>query len=172
MKRWISLALSLLMLLTLAPTALAAETKPVPPAWVKAEEYAVFEGDSTYTGETWETVLRLRADAAAGNLEPQSGDLYTDWNIGEKTDAPASLQFELGLIGMKYAENSGSQRQARSLLIEFPKSLISFLRFSYTTFTISKLNTRSIICFLSAGDIVRNDLNFFMEILIILLKVA
>ena len=47
MKRWISLALSLLMLLTLAPTALAAETKPVPPAWVKAEEYAVFEGDST-----------------------------------------------------------------------------------------------------------------------------
>ena len=44
MKRWISLALSLLMLLTLAPTALAAETKPVPPAWVKAEEYAVFEG--------------------------------------------------------------------------------------------------------------------------------
>ena len=32
MKRWISLALSLLMLLTLAPTALAAERKPVPPA--------------------------------------------------------------------------------------------------------------------------------------------
>ena len=112
MKRWISLALSLLMLLTLAPTALAAETKPVPPAWVKAEEYAVFEGDSTYTGETWETVLRLRNDAAAGNLEPQSGDLYTDWNIGEKTGTPVSLQFELGLIGMKYAENSGSQRQA------------------------------------------------------------
>ena len=110
MKRWISLALSLPMLLTLAPTALAAETKPVPPAWVKAEEYAVFEGDSTYTGETWETVLRLRNDAAAGNLEPQSGDLYTDWNIGEKTGTPVSLQFELGLIGMKYAENSGSQR--------------------------------------------------------------
>jgi len=79
MKRLLSLSLSLLMLLSLAvPTALAAETKPAPPAWVKAEEYAVFEGDSTYTGETWETVLRLRNDAAAGNLEPQSGDLYTD----------------------------------------------------------------------------------------------
>ena len=112
MKRRISLALSLLMLLTLVPAALAAETAPTPPVWVKAEEYAVFEGDSTYTGETWETVLRLRDHAAAGNLAPQSGDLYTDWNIGEKTDAPASLQFELGLIGMKYAENSGSQRQA------------------------------------------------------------
>ena len=112
MKRRISLVLSLLMLLTLIPAALAAETAPTPPVWVKAEEYAVFEGDSTYTGETWETVLRLRADAAAGNLEPQSGDLYTDWNIGEKTDAPASLQFELGLIGMKYAENSGSRRLA------------------------------------------------------------
>ena len=112
MKRRISLVLSLLMLLTLIPAALAAETAPTPPVWVKAEEYAVFEGDSTYTGETWETVLRLRADAAAGNLEPQTGDLYTDWNIGEKTDAPASLQFELGLIGMKYAENSGSRRLA------------------------------------------------------------
>ena len=32
MKRWISLALSLLMLLTLAPTSVAAERKPVPPA--------------------------------------------------------------------------------------------------------------------------------------------
>ena len=113
MKRLLSLSLSLFMLLSLAvPAASAAETKPAPPAWVKAEEYAVFEGDSTYTGETWETVLRLRSHAAAGNLEPQSGDLYTDWNIGEKTDAPASLQFELGLIGMKYAENSGSQRMA------------------------------------------------------------
>ena len=66
MKRRISLVLSLLMLLTLIPAALAAETAPTPPVWVKAEEYAVFEGDSTYTGETWETVLRLRADAAAG----------------------------------------------------------------------------------------------------------
>ena len=61
MKRRISLVLSLLMLLTLIPADLAAETAPTPPVWVKAEEYAVFEGDSTYTGETWETVLRLRA---------------------------------------------------------------------------------------------------------------
>ena len=110
MKQWTALFLTVLMAFTTVPAALAAETKPAPPAWVKAEEYAVFEGDSTYTGDTWATVLRLRDHAAAGNPEPQSGDLYTDWNIGEKTDAPASLQFELGLIGMKYAENSGSQR--------------------------------------------------------------
>ena len=42
MKRRISLVLSLLMLLTLIPAALAAETAPTPPVWVKAEEYAVF----------------------------------------------------------------------------------------------------------------------------------
>ena len=53
MKRLLSLSLSLLMLLSLAvPAASAAETKPTPPAWVKAEEYTVFEDDSTYTGET------------------------------------------------------------------------------------------------------------------------
>lgn len=87
MKRRISLVLSLLMLLTLIPAALAAETAPTPPVWVKAEEYAVFEGDSTYTGETWETVLRLRADAAAGNLEPQSGD-FTRTGTSAKRPTP------------------------------------------------------------------------------------
>ena len=129
MKRLLSLSLSLLMLLSLAvPAASAAETKPTPPAWVKAEEYTVFEDDSTYTGETWETVLRLRADAAAGNLEPQSGDLYTDWNMGESYGAPASLRFELGLIGMKYAENSGGQRKASSARRYFSLAQSEWLR--------------------------------------------
>lgn len=129
MKRLLSLSLSLLMLLSLAvPAASAAETKPTPPAWVKAEEYTVFEDDSTYTGETWETVLRLRADAAAGNLEPQSGDLYTDWNMGESYGAPASLRFELGLIGMKYAENSGGQRKASSARRYFSLAQSQWLR--------------------------------------------
>lgn len=129
MKRLLSLSLSLLMLLSLAvPAASAAETKPTPPAWVKAEEYTVFEDDSTYTGETWETVLRLRADAAAGNLEPQSGDLYTDWNMGESYGTPASLRFELGLIGMKYAENSGGQRKASSARRYFSLAQSQWLR--------------------------------------------
>ena len=78
MKRRISLVLSLLMLLTLIPAPLAAETAPTPPVWVKAEEYAVFEGDSTYTGETWETVLRLRLgreQGGRGTLEAVGGDL-------------------------------------------------------------------------------------------------
>lgn len=95
---------------------------------MKAEEYMVFEDDSTYTGETWETVLRLRADAAAGNLEPQSGDLYTDWNMGESYGAPASLRFELGLIGMKYAENSGGQRKASSARRYFSLAQSEWLR--------------------------------------------
>lgn len=114
MKRLLSRALSVLMLLTLmTPAVSAAEVEPKPPAWVKPEEYKVFTGDSTYTGETWETILRLRSDAEAGNPEPKPGEaLYADWNCGDRVDAPTSLQFELGLIGMKYAENSGQQRNA------------------------------------------------------------
>ena len=128
MKRLTAVLLAMMLALSLTVPALAAETKPAPPAWVKAEEYAVFEGDSTYTGETWETVLRLRSDAAAGNLEPQSGDLYTDWVSADRYDTPASLLFEMGLIGMKYAENSGSQRKASKARRYFSLAQSEWLR--------------------------------------------
>ncbi len=113
MKRWTALFLVLLLVLGILPTAWASEVTPTPPEWVKAEEYLVFEDDDVYTGETWDAILRLRADAAKGNLEPQKGSpRYDDWLLGEKYKAPAALRFELGLIGMKYAENSGTQRKA------------------------------------------------------------
>ena len=59
-----------------------------------------------------------------------------------------------------------------SAFIEEPNSLISFLIFSKTTLIISKSKTLSIICFLSAGDILRNDLNDFIEIEIMFEYVA
>ena len=59
-----------------------------------------------------------------------------------------------------------------SAFMEEPNSLISFLRFSKTTLIISKSKTLSIICFLSAGDILRNDLNDFIEIEIMFEYVA
>ena len=106
MKRILALALSLATVLTLCAPALAAA--PEPPGWVEDWEYTVFETGGVYSGETWQAVERLRADAAAGNPQPKSGEvLYTDWNAGEKTDAPAALQFELGLIGVQYTQNTG-----------------------------------------------------------------
>lgn len=130
MKRLTSLALSLMMLLVLTiPLAQAAEVQPTPPAWVRAEEYMALDGDGTYEGDIWACILRLRADAAAGNLEPQSGDaLYTDWNSGESTGSPVSLRFELGLIGMKYAENSKDQRRASKARRYFSLARDSYVR--------------------------------------------
>lgn len=108
MKRILALALSLVMALTLCVPALAAA--PQRPGWVKDWEYTVFETDDAYTGETWQIVERLRADAAAGNLQPQKGDeLYQDWLAGEKTGASAALRFELGLVGMQYTQNAGKR---------------------------------------------------------------
>lgn len=87
------------MALTLCVPALAAA--PQRPGWVKDWEYTAFETDDAYTGETWQIVERLRADAATGNLQPQKGgDRYEDWLAGEKTGASAALRFELGLVGM------------------------------------------------------------------------
>lgn len=108
MKRAFSWMLTLVMALTLCVPALAAA--PQRPGWVKDWEYTVFETDDAYTGETWQIVERLRADAAAGNLQPQKGDdRYEDWLAGEKTGASAALRFELGLVGMQYTQNAGKR---------------------------------------------------------------
>lgn len=108
MKRAFSWMLTLVMALTLCVPALAAA--PERPGWVKDWEYTVFEADDVYTGETWQIVERLRADAAAGNLQPKKGDdRYEDWLAGEKTGAPAALRFELGLIGVQYTLNAGKR---------------------------------------------------------------
>lgn len=128
MKRLMALALSLAMLLTLTVPALAAEGTPTPPDWVKAEEYLTFPGDEVYQQDTWEKILRLRADAAAGHLEPRKGDaLYEEWNAGETRGSSAGLRYELGLIGMKYAENAPNHRFASTA-----RRYFSLAQYSYT----------------------------------------
>ena len=59
-----------------------------------------------------------------------------------------------------------------SPLMDFPSSLQSFLIWSNITLMILTSNTSSTICFLSVGDSVRNDLNFFIEMEIIFENVA
>lgn len=113
------------MALTLCVPALAA---PQRPGWVKDWEYTVFETDDAYTGETWQIVERLRADAAAGNLQPQKGDdRYEDWLAGEKTGASAALRFELGLVGMQYTQNAGKRTAAMQARRYFSLAQDSYL---------------------------------------------
>lgn len=126
MKRAFSWMLTLVMALTLCVPALAAA--PQRPGWVKDWEYTVFETDDAYTGETWQIVERLRADAAAGNLQPQKGDdRYEDWLAGEKTGASAALRFELGLVGMQYTQNAGKRTAAMQARRYFSLAQDSYL---------------------------------------------
>lgn len=126
MKRILALALSLVMALTLCVPALAAA--PQRPGWVKDWEYTAFETDDAYTGETWQIVERLRADAATGNLQPQKGDdRYEDWLAGEKTGASAALRFELGLVGMQYTQNAGKRTAAMQARRYFSLAQDSYL---------------------------------------------
>lgn len=114
------------MALTLCVPALAAA--PQRPGWVKDWEYTAFETDDAYTGETWQIVERLRADAAAGNLQPQKGDdRYEDWLAGEKTGASAALRFELGLVGMQYTQNAGKRTAAMQARRYFSLAQDSYL---------------------------------------------
>lgn len=111
MKRAFSWMLTLATALTLCAPALAAD--PTPPDWVKAEEYCTFADGDAYQAETWQEILRLRSDAAAGNLEPKQGlDSSDIWFWAGRNGDSVSLQFELGLIAMQYAENSGEKRDA------------------------------------------------------------
>lgn len=71
---------------------------------------------------------RLRADAAAGNLQPQKGDdRYEDWLAGEKTGASAALRFELGLVGMQYTQNAGKRTAAMQARRYFSLAQDSYL---------------------------------------------
>ena len=111
MKRAFSWMLTLATALTLCAPALAAD--PTPPDGVKAEEYCTFADGDAYQAETWQEILRLRSDAAAGNLEPKQGlDSSDIWFWAGRNGDSVSLQFELGLIAMQYAENSGEKRDA------------------------------------------------------------
>ncbi len=113
MKRLASLALSLVMLLILTiPAARAAEAAPTPPDWVKAEEYAVFDDGEAYQPENWERILRLRADAAAGNPAPRQGAaMYDDYRAlqslssGGNRTGSASIEFEVSLLDLRYRCN-------------------------------------------------------------------
>ena len=126
MKRAFSWMLTLVMALTLCVPALAAA--PQRPGWVKDWEYTAFETDDAYTGETWQIVERLRADAAAGNLQPQKGDdRYEDWLAGEKTGASAALRFELGRVGMQYTQNAGKRTAAMQARRYFSLAQDSYL---------------------------------------------
>nr|WP_325297705.1 stalk domain-containing protein [uncultured Dysosmobacter sp.] len=123
MKRLASLALSLMMLLTLTvPIAHAAEASPTPPSWVKETEYVLFDGDPVYQAEKWQQIQAFRADAAAGHPEPQSGEaLASQWSVWtepgasgmrSRKDFSVGEWFERGLAAMQYAANSDTGRKA------------------------------------------------------------
>lgn len=106
--------LTVIMLVSLAVPAAQAAVTPTPPEWVtNKDEYLVMKGDKAYEQKNWDTILRVRAHAAAENLEPLSGEeMYPDWNSADISDGSVIQKFEMGLAGMKYAENSKNHRMA------------------------------------------------------------
>ncbi|MEQ2441934.1 hypothetical protein WMO64_00445 [Pseudoflavonifractor sp. CLA-AP-H29] len=115
MKKTLALFLSLALALTLiAPslTASAADVQPTPPDWCPAEEYVVFPDSQAYEADTWEKILSLRAHAAAGNLEPVSGVdtvLFNRLRELQRMTKDPGVQFELGLLAVKFALNAAAK---------------------------------------------------------------
>ena len=99
MKRLTMVLLSLAMALSLAVPALAADVKPVPPSWIRAEDYLTFPGDEVYRKENWETITRLRKSAERGDPMPADQMQWPD------AEMSAGTCFELGLIRLRYAAN-------------------------------------------------------------------
>lgn len=110
MKKLCSALLVLSLLFSLTAPALAAG--PTPPEWCPAKEYIVFGDSAIYETENWDTLLALRAHAQAGGLEPQSGVdtvLYNRLRTLERLYADPGVQFELGLLDVKFALNAAAQ---------------------------------------------------------------
>lgn len=134
MKRTISLFLTLLMVLALAVPVAQAAVTPMPPDWVtNKDEYLIIKGDKAYESENWEAILRVRAHAAAGNLEPLSGqEMYSDWNSPDIYGGSVIQRFEMGLAGMKYAENAENHRMATRARRYFSLAQDDLLDLGYT----------------------------------------
>ena len=72
-KKSASLLLTLALAFSLFPSALAAQrATPIPPDWVPAEEYAVFEDSDAYEPDNWETILGLRREVSWGAIHVAS----------------------------------------------------------------------------------------------------
>lgn len=83
--------------------ALAAQDaqKPVAPAWIKAEEYVVFEDDpSFYESDSWREVVAIReiVDTDTEQAYKRAIELYVKQRDTEMSLRPPALSFELALI--------------------------------------------------------------------------
>ncbi len=107
MKRCVTFLLTLLMMITMLPTASAAGTvTPTAPAWIDETEYVVFPGDAVYEQKNWAKIEALRATA---------GEVLTEENREEPADAldtPGYL-YELGLVRLKQGQLSLAAGQSR-----------------------------------------------------------
>ncbi len=116
MRKTILFPLVLALALTFCPPARAVEpVVPAPPSWCPAEEYAVFADGAAYETATWDKILSLREHAGAGNPEPQSGTDTVLFNrLRElKRMGGASVDFEVGLLKVKYALNAPPKGKRR-----------------------------------------------------------
>lgn len=119
MKKIVALCLAVMLSLALVVPALADEPMtPTPPAWVPAEEYAVFEGSAAYEPENWEAILALRKEVSWGaiNLGALPADLRrTHSELARKGRGTGDQVKDLGLLvelalvdtRLLYTENNG-----------------------------------------------------------------
>lgn len=107
MKRKIlSLLLGIAWTFSLLPAALAEDSvRPEPPEWISPEDYLIFPGDEVYQPEDWEGIGILREKARNGaGLGYHHGEWPNGLSVG--------TYYENALIGLKYIENAGEDREA------------------------------------------------------------
>ena len=97
----VCLALSL----TMIPSASAAQTATAP-SWIDKSEYVTFSDGAAYQSDMWNTIITLRNYAQSGGEAPAYGKTYyKECETLSRSTSP-SVQFELGLIKLKFALNA------------------------------------------------------------------
>ena len=98
----------LALLFTAVPMAAAAQTKTAP-SWIDKSDYVTFSDGAAYQSDMWNTITTLREYAESGGVKPTSGKTYYNEYRTLSRSTASSVQFELGLIELKFALNAIAQ---------------------------------------------------------------
>lgn len=109
-KRFLSLALSLSLAVSLFVPAFAAGTDPViptAPEWINEEDYIIFPGDEVYLPENWAKMEGLREQVRSGAAEMNIPEAPNQGKNYQGKGGSPGWRYEVALCWLKCAENRG-----------------------------------------------------------------
>lgn len=123
MKKLLSIALVLALILGLVPAALAEVVTPTPPEWINGEDYVVFENGKVYEEPYWSYVLQLREYAASGGQRAKGNPYWDSFlklsYLAEGAQPDMAAIYEISLLNLMFHKNQQYARWTLGNEVQF-----------------------------------------------------